>query len=109
MVCVKFKVFEGVFPRTLVPDSSMPKPTTAPRQQLLTQSDLENAIIKEQSELVQDYDQGDKDGNGGNYEVEKIMDHGHGDYPDETKFRLRYKGYMSPYTTTGYARADSEK
>ena len=25
--------------------------------------------------------------------MEKIMDHDHGDYPDETKFKVRYKGY----------------
>ena len=92
MVCVKVKVFEGVFPLTLVPDNNMPKPPTVPRKQLLTQSNLEDEDIREQSELVQDYER-DEDDDGGNYEIEKIMEHDHGDYPDETKFRVRYKGY----------------
>ena len=70
----------------------MPKPPTIPRKQLLTQGDLEDEDIKEQSELIQDYDR-DQDNDGGNYEIEKIMEHDHGDYPDETTCRVRYKGY----------------
>ena len=94
MVCVKVTAFEGVFPLTLVPDNNMPKPTTVSRQQLLKQSDLED---EEQSELVQDYDHADEDDDGGNCEVERIMEHDHGDYLDKTKFRVRYKGYGPMY------------
>ena len=86
MVCVKVKVFEGVFPLTLVPDNNMPKPTTIPRKHLLTQRDLEDEDYKEQSELVEDYDR-DEDDDGGNYEIKKIMEHDHGDYPDKTKYK----------------------
>ena len=52
MVCVKYKVSEGVLPLTLVPGNNMRKPPTIPRKQLLTQRDLEDEDINEQSELV---------------------------------------------------------
>ena len=88
-VFTKVKVFEGVFLLTLVPDNNMPKPPTVPRNQLLTRRDLEHEDIREQSELVQDYER-DEDDDGGDCEIEKTMEHDHGDYPDETKFRVRY-------------------
>ena len=71
IVCLKVTAFEGVFPLTLVPDNNMPKPPTVPRSQLLTLRDLEDEDIREQSELVQDYER-EEDGNGGSYENEKI-------------------------------------
>ena len=88
--CVKVKVFEGVFPLTLVPDNNMPKPTTVPRNKLLTLRDLEDDWIKEQSELVQDYGR-DEDDDGGNYEIEKIMEHDHGG-PLEATQKRRHSG-----------------
>ena len=90
-VCVKVKVYEGVFPLKMHPEKSNSLPCPA-GPELITGEELFTDTEKEE------------EGADGEYEVEKIVEHVHGTERG-TELRVRFKGY-SPEYDLWYSRED---
>ena len=84
-VCVKVKVYEGVFPLKLHPDKANSLPVPAGHG-ATTMEDLE--INNEEEESKEKLEEGE-------YTVQKIVEHNHDD--QGTEMRVRFDGYPPSY------------